>query len=129
MAVETESLIEETLDRLHDDPLRRLVRTLEGDPPATYLRTRNLLARGLCLIYLCAFAVVVTQAVPLLGEHGLLPARWHLDDLRAHHGSAGRRSLRDPRSSFSTPATAPSSLPVGPRRLGLGSRSSPSGRP
>jgi hypothetical protein len=91
-----EGPIEETLDRLRDDPLRRLVRALEGDPPATYLHTRNLIARGLCLIYLCAFAVVVTQATALLGEHGLLPARWHLTDVAAHHGSAWAGFLARP---------------------------------
>jgi hypothetical protein len=80
--------VEETLDRFRDGPLRRLARALEGDPPVRYEWTRTLIARGLCLVYLCAFLVVVTQAVPLVGERGILPATWHLDDLRAYHGSA-----------------------------------------
>lgn len=40
--------------------------------------TRFVLLRLLGLIYLCAFLVFVQQGLPLVGEHGLLPARSYL---------------------------------------------------
>lgn len=42
---------------------------------ATYALTRFLILRLLGLIYLCAFLVFVQQGLPLIGEHGLLPAK------------------------------------------------------
>ena len=78
----------ESLAALRDTPLSRLIRALEGDPPATYALTRSAIARGLALIYLAAFLVAANQAVPLIGEGGLLPATWYLDDLRFHFGSS-----------------------------------------
>jgi hypothetical protein len=39
----------------------------------SYWYSRFIFERGLALIYLIAFIVVVNQFVPLLGEHGLLP--------------------------------------------------------
>ncbi len=41
---------------------------------APYWYSRFLLERALALVYLVAFLVAVNQFVPLLGEHGLLPA-------------------------------------------------------
>src|SRR5579862_9807338 len=38
-----------------------------------YWLTRLVLQRGLALVYLIAFVVVLHQFRPLLGEHGLLP--------------------------------------------------------
>src|SRR6185436_8908125 len=43
------------------------------DQLAPYWYSRFIFERGLALIYLIAFIVVVNQFVPLLGEHGLLP--------------------------------------------------------
>jgi len=40
----------------------------------SYWYSRFVFERGLALIYLIAFIAVVNQFVPLLGEHGLLPA-------------------------------------------------------
>ena len=40
----------------------------------SYWYSRFVFERGLALIYLVAFIAVVNQFVPLLGEHGLLPA-------------------------------------------------------
>ena len=39
----------------------------------SYWYSRFIFERGLALIYLIAFLVVVNQFIPLLGEHGLLP--------------------------------------------------------
>ncbi|UFS69596.1 lipase maturation factor family protein [Geomonas sp. RF6] len=44
------------------------------DDSSGYYLTRLLLQRGLGLVYLIAFLVVVNQFRPLCGEHGLLPA-------------------------------------------------------
>jgi Lipase maturation factor len=44
-----------------------------NDELASYWYSRFLFERGLALIYLVAFLVVVNQFVPLLGERGLLP--------------------------------------------------------
>ena len=38
-----------------------------------YWLTRLVLQRGLALVYLIAFIIVIHQFKPLLGEHGLLP--------------------------------------------------------
>lgn len=45
----------------------------------TYALTRFVMLRLLGLIYLCAFLVFVQQGLPLVGEHGLLPARSYLE--------------------------------------------------
>jgi len=44
-----------------------------NDELATYWSARFLFERGLAIIYLTAFLVVVNQFIPLLGERGLLP--------------------------------------------------------
>src|SRR5438128_805478 len=44
----------------------------------TYALTRFVMLRLLGLIYLCAFGVFVQQGLPLIGEHGLLPANTFL---------------------------------------------------
>jgi hypothetical protein len=48
--------------------------------------TRFLFLRLLGLVYLVAFLIVVNQWPPLLGSHGLLPARELLDSLAAGRG-------------------------------------------
>jgi len=80
--------VDESLEALRDTPLRRLFRAVEGHPTASYALTRSAIARGLAVIYLSAFLVALNQAVPLIGEGGLLPAAWYLDDVRFHHGSS-----------------------------------------
>lgn len=45
------------------------------EQPQEYWLPRLLFQRGLGLVYLIAFLVAVNQFRPLLGEHGLLPAR------------------------------------------------------
>jgi hypothetical protein len=86
----------ETIAAFEDTPLRRVIRALRGDPPATYALTRSAIARGLAVIYLSAFLVAANQAVPLIGEEGLLPASWYLDDLRFHFGSTFAAFLQRP---------------------------------
>jgi hypothetical protein len=49
---------------------------------ATYALTRFLILRLLGLVYLCAFLVFLQQGLPLVGDHGLLPARLYLEELR-----------------------------------------------
>jgi hypothetical protein len=74
-----------------DPPARRAVlaiwRALKGpDVPETYWLTRWSILRLLGLVYLVAFACAALQLVPLVGEHGLLPARAYLDAIEARHG-------------------------------------------
>lgn len=44
-----------------------------NNDPTSYWYSRFLFERGLALLYLIAFTIVVNQFVPLLGERGLLP--------------------------------------------------------
>ena len=55
-------------------------------PEDSYWLTRFLFLRLLGLVYVVAFAIVVNQWQPLLGAHGLLPARELLDGVAASHG-------------------------------------------
>ena len=52
----------------------------------TYWLSRFVILRWLGLVYLVAFAVAANQLVPLVGEHGLLPARLFLAQAQAHYG-------------------------------------------
>jgi Lipase maturation factor len=60
------------------------------EPPrfsaSTYWLTRFVFFRLLGLVYAVAFLVVVLQWEPLLGSHGLLPARNFLDEVRRGRG-------------------------------------------
>jgi hypothetical protein len=60
------------------------------EPPrfsaSTYWLTRFVFFRLLGLVYAVAFLVVVLQWEPLLGSHGLLPARDFLDEVRRDRG-------------------------------------------
>lgn len=74
-----------------DPPARRVLlaiwRVLRGPEVAeTYWLTRWAILRLLGLVYLAAFASAAFQLVPLVGEHGLLPAHSYLDAIEASHG-------------------------------------------
>lgn len=62
----------------------------------SYRLTRFLFLRLLGLVYFVAFLVVVNQWEPLLGRHGLLPAREVIDGLAAADGRGLRTFLRLP---------------------------------
>ena len=64
--------------------------------PSSYWLTRFVFLRLLGLVYAVAFLIVVNQWQPLLGSHGLLPARDALDALARAHG-------RGPITFFSLP--------------------------
>src|SRR5262245_17454386 len=53
---------------------------------STHWLTRFVFFRALGLVYTVAFLVVVFQWEPLLGSHGLLPARDFLDQVRSSRG-------------------------------------------
>ena len=55
--------------------------------PATYWLTRFVILRLLGFIYLVAFLAAANQIVPLVGEHGLLPANLFMRRLEIHFGS------------------------------------------
>ncbi|HVZ32503.1 MAG TPA: hypothetical protein VG963_08755, partial [Polyangiaceae bacterium] len=44
--------------------------------------TRFVLLRGIGFIYLVAFTILVRQVLPLIGEHGLMPAARFLERVR-----------------------------------------------
>jgi len=74
-----------------DPPGRRALlaiwRVLRGpEVTETYWLTRFAILRLLALVYLAAFASAAFQLVPLVGEHGILPARTYLDAIEASHG-------------------------------------------
>jgi hypothetical protein len=81
-------------------PLLRLYRRLDGPGRATYVWTRFALMRGVALIQLVAFLVAANQLVPLVGERGVLPARWFLDDLRFSYGSSANAFFELPTLFF-----------------------------
>src|SRR5882762_5241150 len=62
----------------------------------SYWLTRFLFLRLLGLVYALAFLIVVNQWSPLLGSHGLLPAREVLDGLAEAHGRGLLTFLRLP---------------------------------
>jgi hypothetical protein len=55
--------------------------------PCSYWLTRFIILRLLGFIYFVAFLAAANQIVPLVGEHGLLPAKLFLERLEAHLGS------------------------------------------
>jgi hypothetical protein len=57
------------------------------DDGSTFLLVRTAVLRLLGLVYFVAFASAATQAPALIGERGLLPARFWLDDLTRYAGS------------------------------------------
>jgi hypothetical protein len=62
----------------------------------SYWLTRFLFLRLMGLIYVVAFLIIVNQWSPLLGSHGLLPAREVLDGLGETHGRGLLAFLRLP---------------------------------
>jgi len=62
----------------------------------TYWLTRFVILRWLGFVYLIAFLVAVNQLVPLIGEHGLTPARLYTERVAAHFGSHGTAFLQLP---------------------------------
>src|SRR5207302_8325917 len=54
---------------------------------ASYWLTRFVILRLLGFIYFIGFLVAANQIVPLVGEHGLLPAKTFLERVAAHFGS------------------------------------------
>jgi len=66
------------LDRRHTAP---------PQPSPSYWLTRFVILRLLGFVYLIAFLAAANQIVPLVGEHGLLPARLFLDRVAAQFGS------------------------------------------
>jgi hypothetical protein len=68
----------------------------EASVASSYWLTRFVFLRALGLVYAVAFLVVVNQWGPLLGSHGLLPARAVLDDLAATYGRGPATFLRLP---------------------------------
>ena len=65
-------------------------------PARGYWLTRFLILRLLGLVYLVAFVVAARQAVPLIGERGLLPARLFLDEASSSFGSRAAAFLQFP---------------------------------
>src|SRR5260221_11981661 len=55
--------------------------------PCAYWLTRFIILRLLGFVYFMAFLAAANQIVPLVGEHGLLPAKLFLEQLEAHFGS------------------------------------------
>jgi hypothetical protein len=66
------------------------------EPRHTYWLTRFLILRLLGFVYLVAFLAAANQIVPLVGEHGLLPARLYLDRVAAQAGSRTEGFLQLP---------------------------------
>jgi hypothetical protein len=76
------------VDSASDDP--RSVEVLPAEPgasggfqPGGYWLTRAAILRGLGAIYFIAFVVAGRQLVPLVGSHGLLPARAFMGEMRS----------------------------------------------
>ncbi|HWX20785.1 MAG TPA: lipase maturation factor family protein [Candidatus Binatia bacterium] len=59
--------------------------TPQGAP--SYWLTRFIILRLLGFVYFVAFLAAANQIVPLVGEHGLLPAHLFLERVTAHFGS------------------------------------------
>lgn len=64
--------------------------------PSTYWLTRFVVLRLLGLVYAAAFLVAINQLVPLIGEHGLLPAGLYFNQVSAALGSPGAGFMRLP---------------------------------
>ena len=72
----------------------------------SYWLTRALFFRLLGLVYVVAFLVIVNQWQPLLGSHGLLPAREALDGLAEAEGRGLSTFLRLPTLFLFDPSDA-----------------------
>lgn len=58
----------------------------DGDAP-TFRRTRSVIVRFTCLVYVVAFGVAAQQNTALIGEHGLLSAKSYLKRVKEHFGA------------------------------------------
>jgi hypothetical protein len=67
--------------------LDRTSRALVDEDESPYRLTRSVFLRLLGLVYFAAFASAAYQVVPLLGQHGLLPARRFVEAQTLEHGS------------------------------------------
>jgi hypothetical protein len=76
------------------DPELALLRP--RSPGSDYFLTRAVFLRALGFLYLVAFAILVKQALPLIGERGLLPARAFLTRVAAHFGGAAGGAWNNP---------------------------------
>jgi len=63
---------------------------------SSYWLTRFAILRLLGFVYFVAFLAAANQIIPLVGEHGLLPARDFLDRVTAHFGSRADGFLQLP---------------------------------
>ncbi|HEY3495179.1 MAG TPA: lipase maturation factor family protein [Polyangiaceae bacterium] len=61
-----------------------------------YFLTRAVFLRALGFLYVVAFAILVRQVVPLVGEHGLLPVRPFLERVSEHYEGMPAAALRHP---------------------------------
>jgi hypothetical protein len=64
--------------------------------PPSYWLTRFVVLRLLGLVYFVAFLSLAWQVRPLIGAHGLLPARLYLGGIAAHFGSRWEGFLQVP---------------------------------
>src|ERR1044071_2009842 len=62
----------------------------------SYWLTRFVILRLLGFVYAIAFLVAANPLVPLIGEHGLTPARHLLQTIQAQAGSQSASMLRVP---------------------------------
>jgi hypothetical protein len=72
-------------DNVEGSAFDRIIRQL--GPRPQYWLARFWMLRLLGLVYLCAFLVLVNQAVPLIGREGLLPAGSFMDRVAENLGS------------------------------------------
>ncbi len=72
----------------------------------SYWLVRALLLRGLGLMYVVAFAILVRQGRALIGEHGILPATHFLSAVAAQLGSRGAGFWRLPSLFWLSPSDA-----------------------
>src|ERR1700716_2485910 len=61
-----------------------------------YQLTRFVILRLLGFVYTIAFLVAINQLVPLIGEHGLTPAKHFLERVQSHYGSTSDAMLHLP---------------------------------
>lgn len=59
--------------------------------PASYRTSRWLFLRGIALVYLIAFIILLPQVTGLVGEHGILPAHEYLQTIQSEFGGASYR--------------------------------------
>lgn len=78
------------------DGLEPGVRPVTTHDRASYWLTRFAVLRLLGFVYFIAFLAAANQIVPLVGEHGLLPARDFLERVALHFGSRTQGFLQLP---------------------------------